>query len=145
MKLLIQRVLHAGVEVDGKKVAAINKGLLVFLGIAADDNIQKLEYCVAKAANLRIFADNNDKMNNSLLDIKGEVLIVPQFTLYGNTAKGRRPGYEAAAPPAKARSFFKEFISRFKNYELKVESGIFGAHMKVTLLNDGPVTFLVEK
>ncbi|MBZ4650701.1 D-aminoacyl-tRNA deacylase [Thermosipho sp. (in: thermotogales)] len=144
MRAVIQRVKNAKVEVEGKTVGKIENGLLVLLGVGKDDNKEDIKYLAEKIINLRIFDDENGKMNLSLLDIKGELLIVSQFTLYGDCRKGRRPSYSESAPPDIAKKLYEEFVNTCKNYNLKVETGEFGAHMQVSLVNDGPVTLLLD-
>ncbi len=144
MRLLMQRVSSARVDVDGKTVGQIGKGILAFLGIHKADEMQKTEWLAQKLVNLRIFSDEQGKMNLSLLDIQGEVLIVSQFTLYGQCAQGRRPDFFEAAHPDVAIKLYERFIADVKSLGPKVETGIFGALMQVHLVNDGPVTFLLE-
>ena len=144
MRAVIQRVESASVEVDKKVVGKIGKGLLIFLGIAHEDSEKDTDYLVDKINNLRIFEDEDEKMNLSLLDIKGEVLLVSQFTLYADCRKGRRPSYDKAAKPEFAEKIYEEFIQRLKSKISKVETGIFGANMKVNLINSGPVTILLD-
>ena len=146
MKALLQRVKYAGVMVAGKQVSHINQGLLIFLGIAKNDTAAQADFLAKKAANLRIFEDKNQKMNMSVQDIKGEVLVVSQFTLVGDTSRGNRPGFETAAAPQDANALYEYFSDQLRNiYNLPVQNGIFQADMQVELLNDGPVTFLLEK
>lgn len=144
MRAVVQRVNYGSVTVDDKKVGEIEKGLLVFLGIGKEDNVEDLDYLVKKVLGLRIFEDENNKMNLSLLDIKGELLVVSQFTLYGDVRKGRRPNFTASASPDLAEKLYKDFIEKSKEYDIKVEEGIFGADMKVNIENDGPVTILLD-
>lgn len=144
MKAVIQRVTRASVEVKGEVVGRIGLGLLVLLGVAKGDEARDLSYFVEKLQTLRVFADEQGKMNRSLRDVDGALLIVSQFTLLGDTAKGRRPGFDLAAPPEAARAFYDEAVTRLRNEGLKVETGLFGAHMQVELLNDGPVTFILD-
>ena len=145
MKVLIQRVTSASVEVDNKIVGQIANGLLLLIGIAQDDREEYLSWVAEKCINLRIFEDDQGKMNLSLLEVKGEILAVSQFTLLADTRKGRRPSYIDAADPEKGENFYNRFIDLLKAYGLKVESGIFGAMMNINLLNRGPVTVMVEK
>jgi len=145
MKIVVQGVKEAEVKVKNENVGKITKGFLVFLGVTHDDTKEKADYLVKKLCNLRIFADENNKMNLSLKDIKGEILIISQFTLYANTEKGNRPSFTEAALPQKAKELYEYFISKCKEKEFKVEQGIFGAHMEVALVNDGPVTIIMEK
>lgn len=146
MKALLQRVKYARVMVAGKQVSHINQGLLIFLGIAKNDTAAQADFLAKKAANLRIFEDKNQKMNMSVQDIKGEVLVVSQFTLAGDTSRGNRPGFETAAAPQDANALYEYFSDQLRNvYNLPVQNGIFQADMQVELLNDGPVTFMLEK
>ena len=145
MRLLIQRVSKASVKVEGECVGKINIGFLVFLGITHGDTKDNVDYLVNKLYNLRVFEDENEKMNLSIKDINGEILIVSQFTLYADTSHGNRPSFINAAKPDKANELYEYFIEKAKQSGLKIEAGIFGADMKVELLNDGPVTILLEK
>jgi len=144
MKALIQRVSSASVTVDGKTVGNIGVGLCVFLGIGHDDTEKDVEWLSEKLINLRVFEDNDGKMNLSLRDVDGEMLIISQFTLYGDCRAGRRPSFANAALPAKAEPLYKSFISNVERKGIIAASGVFGADMKVSLLNDGPVTFMLE-
>ena len=144
MRAVVQRVNYANVEVGGNIVGKINDGLLVFLGIGNDDNEADLNYLVEKIMGLRIFEDEQNKMNLSLLDIKGELLVVSQFTLYGDVRKGRRPNFSQSAKPEEAEKMYMEFINKCREYDIKIEEGVFGAHMKVNIQNDGPVTILLD-
>ncbi|MBS0159422.1 MAG: D-tyrosyl-tRNA(Tyr) deacylase [Nitrospira sp.] len=144
MKAVIQRVTRASVEVDGRIVGRIGAGLLVLLGVAKGDEERDLLYLVEKLHTLRIFADDQGKMNRSLVEVGGEVLLVSQFTLLGDTTKGRRPGFDRAAAPDEARTWYEQAVTRLRAGGVKVETGVFGAHMQVELLNDGPVTFLLD-
>lgn len=145
MKLVIQRVANAQVEVDKKIVGKINKGYLVLFGVKEGDTIDQADALAEKLCKLRIFEDENEKMNLSINDVEGELLIVSQFTLYANCEKGNRPSFVEAMKPKKANEMYEYFIERCKEKVKKVERGIFGADMKVTLLNDGPVTIILEK
>ena len=146
MKIVVQRVKNAKVEVDEKVVGKIGKGFLVLLGITHDDTKEIADYLVKKLCNLRVFEDENEKMNLGLKDVDGELLIISQFTLYADCSKGNRPSFISAAKPEKAEELYNYFCEKCnKEYELKVEKGIFGADMKVSLLNDGPVTIIIEK
>ena len=144
MRVVIQRVLKASVEVENKIVGSIDKGLLVLFGTKEGDKKDQLSYLIDKLINLRIFPDENDKLNLSLKDIEGEILIVSQFTLYGDCSKGRRPSFVHAQKPEEAKKIYELFLSEMKKEIKKVESGIFGAKMKVSLINDGPVTFIID-
>lgn len=145
MKLVLQRVARASVCVDGTTVADISKGLLILFGAEKQDTPDKVDFLVDKALTLRIFPDAQGKMNLSCLDISGEVLVVSQFTLAGDCTKGRRPGFDNAAPPKDAESLYLQFIGKVSESGLAVQQGKFGANMKVELVNDGPVTFLLER
>jgi D-tyrosyl-tRNA(Tyr) deacylase len=145
MKLVIQRVLSSQVWVEEKLIAEIGKGLLVLLGITHSDTLDDVNYLTKKLLNLRIFEDNQGKMNLSVLDIQGEIMVVSQFTLYGDTQKGNRPSFIQAAKPEIAIPLYEEFLKKLKeNCILKIQNGIFGADMKVHLINDGPVTILMD-
>ena len=144
MRAVVQRVLNANVKVNEKTVGEIEKGLLVFLGIGNDDDNKDLDYMVDKILGLRIFEDNDNKMNLSLLDIKGEILVVSQFTLYGDVRKGRRPSFNDSAKPDIAEKMYNQFINKCEQKGVKTEKGVFGANMKVELVNDGPVTILID-
>ena len=145
MKVVIQRVSKAEVEVEGKVVGKINKGFLVLLGVTHGDTKEQADYIVKKICNLRIFTDENDKMNLSLKDVGGELLIVSQFTLYADTSSGNRPSFINAEKPEEANKLYEYVCKECEKKGIKVEKGIFGAHMKVSLLNDGPVTIIIEK
>jgi len=144
MKVLIQRVHRAKVTIDNKITGSINKGLLLLIGISEDDIEKDLDYLADKCVNLRIFEDENGKMNKSLLDVKGEILAVSQFTLMADTRKGRRPSFINAANPKKGKLYYEEFVDKLKQFGVKVECGIFGAMMDVELINNGPVTIMLE-
>lgn len=144
MRAVVQRVLNAKVEVDGNVIADIDQGLLILLGVKDSDDHKVYEYMLDKIINLRIFEDDEDKMNLSLIDIEGDLLIVPNFTLYGDCRKGRRPSYIAAAKPDNARSIFNDFMNLAKDKYHKTQQGQFQADMKVSLINDGPVTLLID-
>lgn len=145
MKALLQRVSQASVTVGGETVADIGRGLLILFGVEKNDRPAQAEYLARKAANLRIFEDENGKMNLSVSDIGGEVLVVSQFTLAGDTSRGNRPGFDNAAEPAVAKELYEFFSEQLRQAGLKVQNGIFRADMKVALINDGPVTFMLEK
>lgn len=145
MKLVIQRVKNASVDVDNKTVGKINNGFLVLLGIKSSDTKQDADYLVRKLINLRVFTDENDKMNLALKDVNGELLIISQFTLYGDCKKsGNRPSFSDAAKPEIAIPLYEYFVEECKKQIPIVETGIFGADMKVSLLNDGPVTLILD-
>ncbi len=144
MKILIQRVHRAKVTINGKITGSINNGLLLLIGIAQNDLEKDLDYMAEKCVNLRIFNDDNAKMNRSLLDVNGEILAISQFTLLANTRKGRRPSFIDAAVPEKGKLLYEKFVEKLKDYNIKVACGIFGAMMDVELVNNGPVTIMVE-
>lgn len=144
MKAVIQRVKEASVTADGRVTGVIDKGFVILLGITHEDSSADAEYLARKVANLRIFEDEDQKMNLSIKEIKGSVLSISQFTLYGDTRKGRRPNFMAAAPPKKAEKLYDEFNVLLKAEEIDVETGVFGAMMDVKLINDGPVTLIVD-
>ncbi len=144
MKVVIQRVKHASVTIDGVVHGKINTGFLVLLGVSSTDCAHDVDYLVKKTVNLRIFTDENDKMNLSLKDVGGELLIVSQFTLYGDCKDGNRPSFIEAARPEKAIPLYEYFVSECKKQIPVVETGVFGADMKVELLNDGPVTIVID-
>ena len=144
MKAVIQRVTRASVHVEGKTVGQIESGLLLLLGVAKGDGETDGRYLVEKIRMLRIFSDEQGKMNRSLEDIGGSVLLVSQFTLLGRTANGRRPSFEEAAPPDEAKRLYEQVMISLRNHGTHVETGVFAAHMQVELLNDGPVTFVLD-
>lgn len=144
MRAVVQRVSSSEVTVDGRTTGKINKGLLVLLGVTHGDTSKDVDYIVDKTINLRIFEDENDKMNLSLKDIGGEMLAVSQFTLYGDCRKGRRPSFTNAAAPEEADKLYQEFVKKVSEQGINTETGEFGAHMMVDLVNDGPVTILLE-
>lgn len=144
MRALIQRVSEAGVTVAEEKVSSIGKGVLVLLGVAHEDGSREVKWMVDKICNLRIFEDDDEKMNLSLLDVGGEALVVSQFTLYGDCRKGRRPSFVKAARPEQANQLYEEFVSLMKERVPKVGTGVFQTTMKVGLVNDGPVTIWLE-
>ncbi len=144
MRVVVQRVKHASVTINGTVNGKINNGFLVLLGIQSTDSKQDVDYLVKKVTNLRIFSDENDKMNLSLKDVNGKLLIVSQFTLYANCKEGNRPSFVEAAKPDVAIPLYEYFVSECKKIIPVVETGIFGADMKVELLNDGPVTIIMD-
>ena len=144
MRAVVQRVKGATVKVDEKPVGEIDHGLLVLLGVARDDTQEDAHYLVDKTLNLRIFGDEHGKMNLSLLDTGGALLVVSQFTLYGDARKGRRPSYIEAADPEKANDLYEYFVSAARGKGVRVETGVFQAMMQVGLTNDGPVTILLD-
>ena len=144
MRAVVQSAFDANVKVDGELAGEVNKGLLIFLGVGENDYSKDLEYMVEKILGLRIFEDDNGKMNLSLMDVKGDILVVSQFTLYGDVRKGKRPSFSSSAKPEIAKNMYNQFIQRCKEKGLRTESGIFGADMEVGLTNDGPVTILID-
>lgn len=144
MKAVVQRVSRASVTVSGSITGAIGTGLLVLLGVGKGDTEQSADYLIDKIAGLRIFPDEAGKMNRSLIDVNGALLVVSQFTLYGDCRKGRRPGFDAAAPPDAANRLYEYFVAQARARKLPVETGVFQAHMDVELVNEGPVTFILE-
>ena len=144
MRAVVQRVNSASVTVDGKPISEIGEGLLIFHGVAQEDTSADLDYLTNKIANLRIFEDDEGRMNRSLLETGGEALVVSQFTLYGDCRKGRRPSFIDAAPPDKAETLYQQLIQALSNLGIPVKSGIFQAMMDVKLVNDGPVTILLD-
>lgn len=144
MRAVVQRVLKASVEVENKIVGEINKGLLVFISVDENDTEKDVDYMVDKITELRIFNDAEGKFNLSLRDINGEMLVVSQFTLHGDCRRGRRPSFSSAARPEKAIPYYERFVELVREKGFKVATGVFGAHMIVSLVNDGPVTILVD-
>ncbi|MCD6385561.1 D-tyrosyl-tRNA(Tyr) deacylase [Candidatus Sumerlaeota bacterium] len=144
MRVVLQRVSQASVKVNGKTVGEIGKGLLVLAGIGKDDTEEDLNYIANKIVNLRIFEDEAQKFNRSLLEIKGDLLVVSQFTLYADCRKGRRPGFTDAAPPEQASAMFDQFVNILRGFSLRVETGVFQAMMDVNLCNYGPVTIIMD-
>lgn len=144
MRAVVQRVDEASVTVEDEVVGKISKGLLVLLGVGEDDDEKDLDYLVEKVIGLRIFQDENDKMNLSLMDVKGELLVVSQFTLYGDVRKGKRPSFSSSASPDMGNLYYEKFIEKARSMGIKTETGIFGAHMDVKLNNNGPVTILLD-
>ena len=144
MRIVLQRVAKAKVSINNEVVGEIGRGLVLLIGVAENDSEEDVEYCVNKCAEMRIFEDENEKMNLSVSDVGGEILAISQFTLLGNTRKGRRPSFIEAANPQKGNDFYKLFIKFLKQKKLKVETGKFGAMMDVELINSGPVTIIVD-
>lgn len=144
MRAVIQRVLQAKVEVDGRHAGKIDKGLLVYLSVAKADSEKDAQFMADKIVNLRIFADDAGKMNRSVLDVGGAILLVSNFTLHGDCRKGRRPGFDAAAEPKLAQQLYEKTLELIAEKGVAVEKGAFGGHMHVSSINDGPVTFLLD-
>lgn len=144
MRVLLQRVSEASVKIEGKINGQIGQGLLLLVGICAEDNQEDIDWLIQKMVNMRIFSDENGKMNLSVQDIHGEILVISQFTLHASTKKGNRPSFIDAARPEIAIPLYNQFIEKLQSSDLKVETGIFGAEMKVSLVNDGPVTISLD-
>jgi len=144
MRAVVQRVSRAKVTVEGRVTGEIGPGLMILLGVGKEDTSQVAAAMAEKTANLRIFEDEQGKMNRSLLDVKGSALVVSQFTLYGDVRRGRRPGFDRAAPLEEANRLYEEYVASLKALGVPVETGVFQAHMVVELENDGPVTILVD-
>jgi D-tyrosyl-tRNA(Tyr) deacylase len=144
MRAVVQRVKRCSVEVDGKIVGSIGKGLLVLLGIKNDDSKRDIEYIKDKILNLRIFEDDRSKMNLSLKDVSGQIMIVSQFTLYGDCRKGRRPSFIKAASPETAQGIYIDFVEEIKSTGIYVQQGVFQAHMDISIVNEGPVTIILD-
>lgn len=145
MKALIQRVKTASVSIEGKVYSSIGFGMLILLGVEKTDELENAQKLAEKLINLRIFEDENKKMNKSILDVKGEILVVSQFTLAGDCKKGTRPSFDKAAPPDKAKKLYEDFVNILSESKLVVKTGKFQAMMDISLVNNGPVTFLIEK
>lgn len=144
MRVVVQRVNKSSVKVEGKVVGSINKGFNVLVGISKEDTLDDLKYMKEKILNLRVFEDEDDKMNLSLKDVKGELLLISQFTLYGDCRKGRRPNFMSALNGDDAKKLFDDFVSMCREERIKVETGVFGANMIVDIENDGPVTLMID-
>ena len=144
MKFLIQRVSRAAVYIEGRLEASIGAGLLVLIGVHRDDTIAEAEYLADKLVKLRIFPDEAGKMNRSVIEAGGSLLVVSNFTLYGDCGKGRRPSFDDAAPPDRARALYEYFLAKLRGSTVRVEAGVFQAMMSVSLINDGPVTLICE-
>ena len=144
MKIVLQRVSEAEVTVSGQPIGHIGHGLVLLVGIGHNDTEEQARYLGEKCLNLRIFEDDAGKMNRSVMDVGGEILAISQFTLYGDTRKGRRPGFSDAAPPEEAEPLYERFVELLQAGGIKVETGSFGAHMLVRIHNDGPVTLILE-
>lgn len=144
MRSVIQRVSRASVSVDGRAVGQIGHGLLVFVGVARGDEATDIDYTASKIRDLRIFGDDQGRMNRSVVEVGGEVLVISQFTLLGDVRKGRRPGFDGAAAPQLARTVYEDLIVRLRDSGLRVATGVFQAHMQIDLVNDGPVTILLD-
>jgi len=145
MKIVVQRVLRSSVSVDGKVIGEIGRGLMILFGAEKGDGDEAVNALADKVLNLRIFADDQGKMNRSCIDIEGEILVVSQFTLAGDCSRGRRPGFDNAAAPEDAEQLYKNFIKKLVESKLKIQEGRFGADMQVDIVNDGPVTFILER
>ena len=145
MRVVLQRVNRGAVIVDGARIAEIEHGLVILLGVGPDDGEEQIEYLVNKIANMRIFGDDHGKINRSILDISGEAIVVSQFTLYADTRKGRRPSFIKAAPPEIAKPLVDRFAERLVQVGVPTQTGEFGAHMQVEIQNDGPVTIWLER
>jgi len=145
MRVVVQRVSRAAVEVDGERVSSTGRGLLLLAAFREGDTIEDLDWMARKCLGLRVFEDDGGRMNLSLLDVEGEVMVVSQFTLYGECRKGRRPDYTRSAPSAEANRLYREFIGILESSYPKVSEGVFGAHMMIDMVNDGPVTLILER
>jgi D-tyrosyl-tRNA(Tyr) deacylase len=145
MKIVLQRVLRSSVSVDDEVVGEIGQGLMILFGAEKGDGDEAVNALAEKVLNLRIFADDQGKMNRSCLDVEGAILVVSQFTLAGDCSRGRRPGFDNAAAPEEAERLYHNFIKKLVESKLKIQKGRFGAHMQVDIVNDGPVTFILER
>jgi D-tyrosyl-tRNA(Tyr) deacylase len=143
MRAVVQRVSKGSVTVEGREIGSIGKGFVVLLGVSGDDGLEDVEYLADKIVNLRVFEDSDGKMNLSLKDVGGDLLVISQFTLYGDCRKGRRPSFTQAAPPEGAEELYEEFVKECRLRDVRVETGQFQAHMEVELVNDGPVTLII--
>jgi len=144
VRAVIQRVSRASVSIDGSTVSSINRGLLILVAFHKEDTEADSDYIISKSTGLRIFEDGNHLMNLSVSDIEGEILVVSQFTLYGDARKGKRPSFSNSMPPDGAQRFYDDFIARFKNNFNSLKSGVFGADMEISLINSGPVTIILD-
>ena len=144
MRVLIQRVKKAGVSVKGREISAIGRGLLLFVGIGREDGPDDCEFMANKISKMRIFEDDRGKMNRDIAQVKGQILSVSQFTLYADTKKGNRPGFDKSADPDTARDYWQQFNNLLREKDIDVKEGVFAAHMEVEIVNDGPVTLLVD-
>ena len=145
MRVLIQRTDEVFVRINNQIHCTSGRGLLLFIGVSSEDSENLIPYFADKIINLRIFEDSDGKMNLSVKDINGEITAVSQFTLYADTSRGRRPGFSMSAPPEKARSLYESLVAELKRSGLKVQEGVFGSHMEIGLVNNGPATFIIEK
>ena len=145
MKIVVQRVKEANVKVDGKVVGEIGKGFMVLVGVTHNDTEENADYLAKKLCKLRVFEDENGKMNLGIKEVGGKLLLISQFTLYANTSDGNRPSFIEAARPEQANKLYEYFCDKCQEYGIEVQKGIFGAHMEVSLINDGPVTIIIEK
>ena len=145
MKAVLQRVLEATLRVDGKVISSINKGYVIFLGVGKGDTKENADYFIKKIPSLRIFEDENGKINKSIVDVDGEILLVSQFTLFANTSHGNRPDFLSAEAPDKANELYTYVLEGLKQAGMKVQKGVFGADMKISQINDGPFTIIMEK
>jgi D-aminoacyl-tRNA deacylase len=145
MKIVLQRVLRSSVSVKDEVVGEIGRGLMILFGAEKGDTDEAVNALADKVLNLRIFADDQGKMNRSCLDVQGEILVVSQFTLAGDCSRGRRPGFDNAAPPEEAERFYRDFVNVLAESKLNIQEGRFGADMRVDIVNDGPVTFILER